>query len=121
MSKAARSVLWIGVAAVGAGAFAMLALARGETVSAAWLLTAAVATYAIGYRFYSRFIARRVFQLDAARTTPAVKFNDGRDYVPTNRVIVFGHHFAAIAGPGPLVGPTLAAQFRFLPGTIWLL
>jgi carbon starvation protein len=99
----------------------MLALARGETVSAAWLLTAAIATYAIGYRFYSRFIARRVFQLDASRTTPAVRFNDGRDYVPTNRVIVFGHHFAAIAGPGPLVGPTLAAQFGFLPGTIWLL
>src|SRR5579862_221569 len=121
MSKAARSILWIGVAAVGAGAFAMLALARGETVSAAWLLTAAVATYAIGYRFYSRFIAQRVFQLDATRTTPAVRFNDGRDYVPTNRVIVFGHHFAAIAGPGPLVGPTLAAQFGFLPGTIWLL
>src|SRR5579863_148641 len=77
--------LWIGVAVAGAGAFAMLALARGETVSAAWLLTAAIATYAIGYRFYSRFIAQRVFQLDAARPTPAVRFNDGRDYVPTNR------------------------------------
>jgi carbon starvation protein len=121
MSKAARALLWIGIAAAGAGAFAVLALARGETVSAAWLLTAAGATYLIGYRFYSRFIAQRVFQLDASRTTPAVRFEDGRDYVPTNRVILFGHHFAAIAGPGPLVGPTLAAQFGFLPGTIWLL
>src|SRR5580704_18514841 len=121
MSKAARLALWIGVGLVGAGAFAMLALSRGETVSAAWLLTAAIATYAIGYRFYSRFIAQRVFQLDATRTTPAVRFNDGRDYVPTNRVIVFGHHFAAIAGPGPLVGPTLAAQFGYLPGTMWVL
>jgi carbon starvation protein len=121
MSKAARALMWVGIAAAGAGAFAVLALARGETVSAAWLLTAAIATYAIGYRFYSRFIARRVFRLDATRTTPAVRFEDGRDYVPTNRVVLFGHHFAAIAGPGPLVGPTLAAQFGFLPGTIWLL
>jgi carbon starvation protein len=121
MSKAARAILWVGIAAAGAGAFAVLALARGETVSAAWLLTAAIATYAIGYRFYSRFIAQRVFHLDATRTTPAVRFEDGRDYVPTNRVVLFGHHFAAIAGPGPLVGPTLAAQFGFLPGTIWLL
>ncbi|HWZ58269.1 MAG TPA: carbon starvation CstA family protein [Gemmatimonadaceae bacterium] len=112
---------WSFVALAGAGSIAMLALARGETVSAAWLLTAAIATYAIGYRFYSRFIASRIFALDATRATPAVRHDDGRDYVPTNRWIVFGHHFAAIAGPGPLVGPTLAAQFGFLPGALWIL
>ena len=96
-------------------------LSRGETVSAAWLLTAAVCTYAIAYRFYSKIIAAKVFALDARRATPAVRLNDGRDYVPTNRWIVFGHHFAAIAGPGPLVGPTLAAQFGFLPGVLWII
>ena len=91
------ALLWIGVAALGAGAFAVLALARGETVNAAWLLTAALCTYAVAYRFYSRLIASRVFALDADRATPAVRLNDGRDFVPTNRWIVFGHHFAAIA------------------------
>src|SRR4051794_2958969 len=96
---------WVLVAITGAGAFAYLALSRGETISAAWLLTAAVCTYAIAYRFYSKLIASKVFALDAARVTPAERLNDGRDYVPTNRWIVFGHHFAAIAGPGPLVGP----------------
>ncbi len=121
MAKVTRALLWASLAAAGAGAFAVLALSRGESVSAAWLLIAAVATYILGYRFYSGFIARRVFRLDATRPTPAVRFEDGRDYVPTNRYIVFGHHFAAIAGPGPLVGPTLAAQFGFLPGTIWIL
>ena len=90
-------------------------------MNAAWLLTAALCTYAVGYRFHSRFIATRIFALDAARPTPSVRLNDGRDYVPTNRWIVFGHHFAAIAGPGPLVGPTLAAQFGFLPGAIWII
>jgi carbon starvation protein len=114
-------VVWTLVALAGAGSVAMLALAHGETVSAAWLLTAALATYAIGYRFYSRFIATTVFALDPRRPTPAVRHEDGRDYVPTNRWIVFGHHFAAIAGPGPLVGPTLAAQFGFLPGALWIL
>jgi len=116
-----RLLGWCVVACIGAAAIAVLALHRGETVSAAWLLTAAVATYAIGYRFYSRLIATRIFGLDAARVTPAVAHEDGRDYVPTNRWIVFGHHFAAIAGPGPLVGPTLAAQFGYLPGAIWIL
>ncbi len=116
-----RALLWVAISCLGAGAFAVLALSRGETVNAAWLLTAALCTYAVGYRFYSKFIAAKVFALDARRATPAVRHEDGRDYVPTNRWIVFGHHFAAIAGPGPLVGPTLAAQFGFLPGALWLI
>ena len=111
---------WLTVALVGAGALGWLALRRGENVSAAWLLTAAVCTYLVAFRFYARFIATRVFALDAARATPAERLDDGRDFVPTNRWIVFGHHFAAIAGPGPLVGPTLAAQFGFLPGLLWI-
>ncbi len=114
-------VVWGAIAILGAGAFAVLALARGEPISAAWLLTAAVCTYLIAYRFYSRFITTNVFALDPNRPTPAVRLANGRDYVPTNRFIVFGHHFAAIAGPGPLVGPTLAAQFGFLPGALWIL
>ena len=111
---------WIAVAVVGAGAVAAIALTRGEQVSAAWLLVAAVCSYLIAYRFYSRIIASDIFALDATRATPAERLEDGRDYVPTNRWIVFGHHFAAIAGPGPLVGPTLAAQFGFLPGALWI-
>jgi len=111
---------WLLVAIAGAGALGVLALRRGENVSAAWLLVAALCTYAIGYRFYSAFIAARIFALDDARATPSERLSDGRDYVPTNRWIVFGHHFAAIAGPGPLVGPTLAAQFGYLPGVIWI-
>ncbi|MEO5579493.1 MAG: carbon starvation CstA family protein, partial [Gemmatimonadaceae bacterium] len=106
---------------LGAASFAWLALSRGEQVNAAWLLTAAVCTYIIAYRVYSRFIGARVFELDDQRATPAVRLNDGRDYTPTNKWIVFGHHFAAIAGPGPLVGPTLAAQFGFLPGALWII
>jgi carbon starvation protein len=121
MGKTLSWLGWLVVALIGAGAFAWLALSRGEQVSAAWLVTAAVCTYLIAYRFYSRIIAAKIFALDANRTTPAERLNDGRDYVPTNRWIVFGHHFAAIAGPGPLVGPTLAAQFGFLPGMIWIL
>lgn len=113
-------VLWSTVSLLGAGAFGVLALSRGESVSAAWLLTAAVCTYVVGYRFYSRFLAERVFGLDPRRATPAERFNNGRDFVPTNRYVLFGHHFAAIAGAGPLVGPVLAAQFGFLPGTLWL-
>ncbi|MFL5619459.1 MAG: carbon starvation CstA family protein [Gemmatimonadaceae bacterium] len=111
---------WLLVALAGAGALGFLALRRGENVSAAWLLVAAVCTYAIGYRFYSAFIAAKIFALDDARATPAERLNDGRDFVPTNRWVVFGHHFAAIAGPGPLVGPTLAAQFGYLPGILWI-
>ena len=111
---------WSAVAVAGATALAVLALSRGETVNAAWLLVAAICTYAIGYRFYSAFIAAKVFALDDARATPAERLNDGRDFVPTNRWVAFGHHFAAIAGPGPLVGPTLAAQFGYLPGVLWI-
>jgi carbon starvation protein len=112
---------WLLVAALGAAAFGVMALARGETISAAWLVVAAVCTYAVAYRFYSRFIATRVFQLDPRRATPAERLNDGRDFVPTQKWVLFGHHFAAIAGAGPLVGPVLAAQFGFLPGTLWLI
>ena len=121
MQKVLSGVAWVVIACVGAGALAWLALSHGETVNAAWLVTAAVCTFAVGYRFYSKFIAARVFALDARRATPAVRLEDGRDFVPTNRWIVFGHHFAAIAGPGPLVGPTLAAQFGFLPGALWII
>src|SRR5215510_15449062 len=121
MPKLFRAALWVLVAILGAAAFGKIALTRGETINAAWLITAAVAVYAIAYRFYSKFIAAKVFALDARRTTPAVRLDDGRDYVPTNRWVVFGHHFAAIAGPGPLVGPTLAAQFGYLPGVIWII
>ena len=112
---------WLGVSVLGAAAFGYLALARGETISAAWLVVAAVCTYLVAYRFYSRFIATRVFGLDAHRATPAERLDNGRDFVPTSRWILFGHHFSAISGAGPLVGPTLAAQFGFLPGTIWLI
>jgi carbon starvation protein len=111
---------WAFVSLLGAAAFGVLALARGETISAAWLLIAAVCTYAVGYRFYSKFLANKVFGLDPRRATPAERFNNGHDFVPTNKWVLFGHHFAAIAGAGPLVGPVLAAQFGFLPGTLWL-
>ena len=113
-------LLWGGISALGAAGFGVLALSRGEAVNAAWLLVAAVCTYAVAYRFYSRFLAARVFGLDERRATPAERFNNGRDFVPTNKWVLYGHHFAAIAGAGPLVGPVLAAQFGFLPGTIWL-
>jgi carbon starvation protein len=113
--------VWVLVAAAGAGAFGFIALARGETISAAWLVVAAVCSYLVAYRFYSRFIAQKVFELDATRATPAERHNNGRDFVPTSRWVLFGHHFSAISGAGPLVGPTLAAQFGFLPGTIWLI
>ena len=120
MKRLGSMLLWGATSALGAGAFGVLALWRGETVNAAWLLTAAVCTYAVGYRFYSRFLATRVFGLDDRRATPAERLRNGHDFEPTNKWIVFGHHFAAIAGPGPLVGPVLAAQFGFLPGTLWL-
>jgi carbon starvation protein len=113
--------MWVLVALAGAGALAWVALSRGEPVSAAWLLVAAVCTYMVAYRFYAAFIAARVFALDDRRPTPAHRLADGRDFVPTNKWIVFGHHFAAIAGPGPLVGPTLAAQFGYLPGILWII
>src|SRR5437762_722743 len=113
-------LVWGGISALGAAAFGVLALSRGETVNAAWLVTAAVCSYAVGYRFYSRFLATRVFGLDDRRATPAERHSNGRDFVPTNKWVLYGHHFAAIAGAGPLVGPVLAAQFGYLPGTLWL-
>jgi len=112
---------WLLVAVVGAFAIGGLAIHRGETINAMWLIVAAACVYAIGYRLYSAWVAASVLALDPSRVTPAVRLNDGRDYVPTNKWVVFGHHFAAIAGPGPLIGPTLAAQFGYLPGTIWIL
>ncbi len=121
MRRLLRGIVWVVIATLGASAFAWLALSHDEPVNAAWLLTAALCTYAVAYRFYSKFIAAKVFALDATRATPAVRLENGRDFVPTNKWIVFGHHFAAIAGPGPLVGPTLAAQFGFLPGAIWII
>src|SRR6185436_7804308 len=121
MTKLLSRAGWVLIAVAGAGAIAWIAVTRGETVSAAWVITAAVCTYLIAYRFYSKIIAAKIFALDSRRATPAVRLNDGRDFVPTNRWIVFGHHFAAISGPGPLVGPTLAAQFGFLPGALWII
>jgi carbon starvation protein len=119
--RVARIAGWVAVATIGAGALALIASNRGEPLSSAWFLVAALCVYAIGYRFYSSFLAARAFALDAERATPAVRHDDGKDFVPTNRWVVFGHHFAAIAGPGPLVGPILAAQFGFLPGTLYIL
>jgi carbon starvation protein len=113
-------MLWLIIALLGAAGWGALALARGEPVSAAWLVLAAVGTYLVAYRFYSRFIADKVFGLTDRRATPAERLNNGRDYVPTGRWVLFGHHFAAISGAGPLIGPVLAAQFGYLPGTIWL-
>jgi carbon starvation protein len=111
---------WLAIAVLGAAALAIIAVTRGEPVNAVWLVVAAVCVYLIGYRFYARYIAERVLRLDAARPTPAMRYNDGLDYVPTNRWVLFGHHFAAIAGAGPLVGPVLAAQMGYLPGTLWI-
>lgn len=116
-----QRLLWLGIAITGAAAAGGIALNRGESINAIWFIVAAVCTYLIGYRFYSAWVAARVLMLDETRATPAERLADGRDYVPTNRWVVFGHHFAAIAGPGPLIGPTLAAQFGYLPGTLWIL
>ena len=114
-------LMWIGVAVLGAVSFAVVALTRGEPVNAAWLVVAAVCIYFIAYRFYALFITGKVFGIDPKRLTPAYRHNDGLDYVPTNKYVLFGHHFAAIAGAGPLVGPVLAAQMGYLPGTLWIL
>jgi carbon starvation protein len=115
-----RTIGWISAGVAGVAGWTVLALHRGETISAAWLVLAAVGTYLVAYRVYSRFLAYRVFELDAHRATPAERLTNGRDFVPTSRWVLFGHHFAAIAGAGPLVGPVLAAQFGYLPGTIWI-
>jgi carbon starvation protein len=114
-------LIWIAVGVLGAAAFGVIALSRGETISAAWLVVAGVCSYLIAYRFYSRYLAYTVFGLDDRRATPAERLNNGRDFHPTNKWVAYGHHFSAISGAGPLVGPTLAAQFGFLPGTIWLI
>jgi carbon starvation protein len=116
-----RKLLWLAVGAFGAGAVAVMALSRGEQISALWIIVAGMCTLAISYRFYSKWLAAKVLVLNDERATPAIVQEDGKDFVPTNRWMVFGHHFAAIAGPGPLVGPVLAAQFGFLPGTLWIL
>src|SRR5688500_12875659 len=121
MTRIASAILWIVVAALGAWGYAILALHRGERISSVYILLAALCTYAIGYRFYSKWIAAKVLVLDDRRATPCEVHDDGRDFVKTNRWIVFGHHFAAISGPGPLVGPVLAAQFGYLPSAIWIL
>ena len=114
-------LLWGAIAALGAVSLGIVALSRGESVNAAWLVIAAVCIYFIAYRFYALFIANKVLGVDPGRQTPAYRHNDGLDYVPTNRYVLFGHHFAAIAGAGPLVGPVLAAQMGYLPGTLWIL
>jgi carbon starvation protein len=116
-----KKLLWIAVSLLGLAALVVLALSRGEQVSALWIVTAGLCAFAVSYRFYSKWLATKVFVLNNDRATPAVVKEDGKDFVPTNRWMVFGHHFAAIAGPGPLVGPVLAAQFGFLPGTLWIL
>jgi carbon starvation protein len=116
-----KLIIWLAVGLLGTFALSTIALNRGESINALWLITAAVCIYAIAYRFYAAWIAAKVLVIDETRATPAERLDNGRDYMPTNKWIVFGHHFAAIAGPGPLIGPTLAAQFGYLPGTLWIL
>src|SRR5271154_3884728 len=120
MNRRLSSLLWAAVAVAAAFCLSAIAVNRGEHVNSLWLVTAAVCTYLIGFRFYAKFIAARVMMLDDQRATPAERLRDGHDFEPTNKWLLFGHHFAAIAGPGPLVGPTLAAQFGYLPGTLWI-
>ncbi len=115
------TLVWLAIAIGGASAIGGIAIHRGEAINAIWFVAAAVCFYLVGYRFYSAWICARVLTLDETRATPAERFNNGRDFVPTNRWVTFGHHFAAIAGPGPLIGPTLAMQFGYLPGTLWIL
>jgi carbon starvation protein len=121
MNKFLFVAMWVAIALLGAIGFGVIALSRGETISAGWLIVAGVSTYLVAYRFYSRYLAYTVFGLDDRRATPAERLNNGRDFVPTNKWVAAGHHFSAISGAGPLVGPTLAAQFGFLPGTLWLI
>src|ERR1700731_1947021 len=116
-----KKLLWVAVTLLGLASLAVLALSRGEQISALWIIVAGLCAATISYRFYSKWLATKVLVLNDERATPAIVRNDGKDFVPTNRWMVFGHHFAAIAGPGPLVGPVLAAQFGFLPGTLWIL
>src|SRR5689334_18568058 len=121
MSRILKNLIWLVIALLGGGAYVVLATRRGEPVNSAYILTAALCSYAVGYRFYSKWIAAHVLALNDRRATPCEVRDDGRDFVKTNKWIVFGHHFAAISGPGPLVGPVLAAQFGYLPGALWIL
>ena len=121
MNAIGKQLIWLAIAIFGAFSLATVALSQGETINALWMVTAAVSIYLIAYRFYGLYIAHNVMQLDEKRLTPAVRLNDGLDYVPTHKNVLFGHHFAAIAGAGPLVGPVLAAQMGYLPGLLWLL
>jgi len=121
MKRAFSIAIWIGLAILGAGALGAIAMHRGEPLNAIWFVIAAVCSYLVAFRLYSAFVAAKVLALDDTRATPCERHDDGRDFVPTNKWVLFGHHFAAIAGPGPLVGPTLAAQFGYLPGTLWLI
>src|SRR3954469_25232078 len=114
-------LMWLAIAIGGAAAIGGIALHRGESINAIWFVAAAICTYLVAYRFYSAWICAKVLVLDETRATPAERFNNGRDFMPTNKWVTFGHHFAAIAGPGPLIGPTLAMQFGYLPGTLWIL
>ena len=121
MHKNLKIIIWLAVLVLGVSAVSAIALNRGESISAMWFITAALCIYAIAYRFYAAWIAATVLTVDETRATPAERLENGRDFIPTNKWVVFGHHFAAIAGPGPLIGPTLAAQFGYLPGTLWIL
>src|SRR5918998_1612598 len=116
-----KKLLWVAVSLLGVFAIYVLAVSRGEQVNALWIIVAGMCALSISYRFYSKWLATKVLVLNDERATPAVVQEDGKDFVPTNKWMAFGHHFAAIAGPGPLVGPVLAAQFGFLPGTLWIL
>ncbi|MFB3128762.1 MAG: carbon starvation CstA family protein, partial [Lysobacteraceae bacterium] len=121
MKRLLNVLLWVAISLGGAAGLGAIAIERDEPINAVWFIVAAVCVYLVAYRFYSSFIAAKVLTLDETRATPAERLDDGRDFVPTNKWILFGHHFAAIAGPGPLIGPTLAAQFGYLPGTLWLI
>ena len=121
MGRLKTALIFGAIAILGAISIGVLALHKGESISAVWMVTAALCVYAIAYRFYAKFLAWKVLRLNAQRATPAVRHNDGLDYVPTPRNVLFGHHFAAIAGAGPLVGPVLAAQMGYLPGMLWIL
>ncbi len=122
MPKTALSkLMWLAIAIGGASAIGGIAIHRGESINAIWFVAAAICTYLVAYRVYSAWICAKVLVLDETRATPAERVNNGRDFMPTNKWVTFGHHFAAIAGPGPLIGPTLAMQFGYLPGTLWIL
>src|SRR5437868_11506815 len=121
MKKILGHVIWAAVAILAAVCLGAIAINRSEHINSFWLVVASVCTYLVGFRFYAKFLSARVMGLNDKRATPAERLRDGHDFEPTNKWIVFGHHFAAIAGPGPLVGPTLAAQFGYLPGTLWII